>query len=630
MQAAGGQSTSRAVAPTEVRAELAKLLASHPLERSPQLQRLLRFVVEETLAGRGDRLKEYVLGVEIFGRPTSYDPRQDSLVRVEAHRLRGILDAYYQAEGSQDSILITLARGTYVPSFSCRQVPGPPQTSAIVPRHSLRKWIWPAAVAIAAFLAATAYWFSRAKVLRPPGSITLAVLPFQNLAPDQESDYFCFGLMDEITTDLARLHNVRVVARTSASRFKQGDDIAVIATQLHANMIVEGSVTQSNGRVRVNAQLINSADGLHLWAETYERPAKDLFQVQDEIAHVIANAVAARLPGNQAHPDRHVTYDPDPEAKQLYWKALYFRAQRGRENLKKSAAYLERAAEKDQRFASAYSALSEVYASLGYESNGNPATAEYMSRSRRAALRALELDDSLAEAFSSLAVVQYFYDWDRLAAEKNFRRALELNPSFAKAHSWYALALVPQRRFDEARAQAQQARDLDPLSNLASNYLGIVAFCSRDFTATTRHAREVLNLDSTFAPAHALLGMADSEQQRWADAIAEYRTGLRMLPGHSFIMGRLGHAYAKSGNADAASALLRDLLARQGDGSVSDIHIAYIYMGLGDRNRALDCLESAYRRRDPDLPYIKVDPLFDPVGKDPRFASLINKMGSSL
>jgi tetratricopeptide (TPR) repeat protein len=245
----------------------------------------------------------------------------------------------------------------------------------------------------------------------------------------------------------------------------------------------------------------------------------------------------------------------------------------------------------------------------------------------RAATRALELDDALADAYAALARVQAFYDWDWTAAEKNFQHALELNPSSAGTHVWYAMALLPQRRFVEALVQAQQGRELDPVAFIVSNPQGVVYYCSGQYDHAMGYAREVLKIDPSFSPAHALIGMAYDGQQRYAEAIAEYQTGLRLAPAHSFMTGRLGHAYAVSGNIEESSKLLEELLAKRDPSVYSDLHIAYIYVGIGDRERVFQQLQKAYERRDPDLPYINADPIMRPLRQDPRFVAMLKKVG---
>lgn len=621
------------VAPAEVRSELEKILSSSAFQRSPQLQRFLTFLVEETLAGRGDRLKEYVLGTEVFGRPASYDPRLDSLVRVEAHRLRGILENYNGHEGNVDPVRIELSKGSYTPNFQFR----PPAVAPVAasPGQPLSFWgkrqlLTALAVLAVVLLAVVAYRLQRSQRAVEASVMTVAVLPFQNASSDPENEYVCFGLMDEITTELAKLKGLRVVARTSAEHFSRGADITTIARQLKANAIVEGSVSRSNDQVRITVQLINAEDAIHLWSETYQRPSADLLRVQNEVALEVANAIAGRLSRTGRDQVRRTRYSTDPEANQLYWKGAFFRAPIGRKNwrsdLGKSADYLEQAVRRDPNFALAYAALSDVYVSLGWERGGGPVTANFMTRGRQAATRALKLDDTLPEAYSALGIVQFFYDYDRVSAEKSFHRALELDPNSGKVHMWYAIALVMQGRGEEAIPHARHARELDPLSYVANTQLAAVTYFAHHYDEAMELVRQTLDV-ADIAPAHGLRGMILEIKGNYPEAIQEYQAGLRLAPTHAYIKGMLGHAYAKSGRIEEATALLKDVNAGFENGGLSDLKASYIYLALGDRERAFQHLERDYEQRDPELPYINVDPVFDPVRDHPRFVALLAKLG---
>jgi TolB-like protein/Flp pilus assembly protein TadD len=616
-----------AIPAAEVRSALERVLATNGFVRSPQMQRFLRFIVEETLAGHQDRLKEYVVATEVFGRSPDYDPRLDSLVRVEAHRLRSLLDAYYSADGRGNSVVIELARGSYVPSFRYKVEATPAEVTVSPPLRRARI-IVPTALALGVLILAI-YRFTAPNPHHLPPNPTIAVLPFDNLSTDPENPYFCFGLMDEITTDLAKSGELRVVARTSAASFKRGDDIATIGHRLKADAVLEGSVQKTSDRVRVTVQLINTADSLHLWSETYERPVTDLLRAQDEIARAISNAVRPRLTGSTTNEPHHAAFSANAEANQLYWRGSYFRDPMGkpgwREDLATSAQYFEQAVARDPDFALAYAALADVYVSLGWERGGGEITRNLMTRGRRAAERALQIDGNLAEAYAALGAVQFFYDYDPQAAESSFQRALHLDPSNGKARMWYAMALVMQRRSDEAIAQARQARELDPLSYVATTHLAVINYLSRRNDEAISLVRETLQVADS-APAHGLLGMAYEVQQDYDGAIAEYQAGLKLVPNHAYLKGMLGHAYAKSGRTKEALALLKDSNLDFEQGGLSALRTSYIYMGLGDREQALRNLEHDYEQRDPDLPSINADPVFDPLRDDPRFVAIVRKM----
>lgn len=376
MNPADNQVPTASIPAARVRLELDRIANSEAFQRSPQLQRFLRFIVEETLSGRGERLKEYVIGTEVFGRPANYDPQLDSLVRVEAHRLRAVLEQYYSQPGADGNVRIELNKGSYVPAFREKAAAQETPLEERAPRRTrYRLWVM-AASALTMVLLAGAWFYQRQRAHHEllPSDATIAVLPFDNLSPEPGSEYFCFGLVDEITTELAKSGKLRVVARTSASRFKRGDDVRSIGRQLKADAVLEGSVQRSADRVRVTAQLISAADNLHVWSESYERPSSNLFAVQDEVAQAVTSAVQSHIAGSTGKQPRQIKYSADPLANQLYWKAVYFRAPMGRtgwrRDLATSAEFLERAVEKDPQFAQAYAVMADDYVSMGWERGG--------------------------------------------------------------------------------------------------------------------------------------------------------------------------------------------------------------------------------------------------------------------
>lgn len=610
----------------QVRSELQRIVSSEACRRSPQLLRLLTFLVDESLSGRAERLKEYVIGVEVFARPPSYDPRIDSLVRVEAKRLRTLLNEYYSDEGGHNPVRITLRAGTYRPLFCLNRVIETP----IAESGQRRIWRWLAlGIGCLALVGAVAAFVMRSQFSLSMPIHTVAVLPFDNLANDPAGSLFCFGLTDEITSELAKLGHLRVVSRTSAEAFKRGDDISTLAQRLKADVVLEGSVSKSENEIRIIAQLINAKDGIHIWSESYVRPSSNALRVQDEVSQLIAAALRKRLAPNTPQPDKKSRYSQNTEANQLYWEGSFLRTPMGktgwRKDLAQSATYFEDAVKKDDRFAAAYAALADVYVSLAWERGGGPVTQDFMTRSRRAAERALSLDDTLAEAYGALGTVQFFYDYDPVASERSFQRALSLDPSNGKVRMWYAYALTMQRRAEEAISQARQARDLDPLSFVATTHLAVVYYFSRHNDEALKVVNGTLGFANT-APAHGLRGMILESQGDYGNAIREYQAGLQIVPNHPYIKGMLGHAYAMSGRPSEAEQFLNDGGLTYEQGGLSDLKLAYIYLALGRREAALNHLEHDYDLRDPELPYVNADPVFDPLRDETRFRTLIARM----
>lgn len=623
----------------QIQSALERVVCSASLEHSPQLQRFLRYIVEQTLAGRGSRLKEYVVGLEVFGRPAGYDPRLDSLVRVEAKRLRDALENYYANQGREDDVHIDFVRGSYMPSFRFSEITklpvSKPQLAKQLPktRRSKGQVLWISAAVIVLLSLAMTDWQIRRRSLAVAPVRTIAVLPFENLSEDPENEFLCFGLVDEITTNLAKNEQIRVIARTSSSQFTRKDDIAKIAKQLKVNAVLEGSISRSGNHIRITAQLINTSDSLHIWAQSYDRQSEDPLQVQNEVSRAVANGVSVRLGVPSGRTVLTPRYSSSQLANELYWKGVYFRTQRGKEDwrrdLEKSASFLEQAILRDRTFAPAYEVLSDVYMNLAFESSGGSITQSYVDRCRNAANRAIELESKSSQAQVSLAVIHAFYDWDWPAAEKSFLRALTLDPNNAKAHAWYALALQPQRRLDESIAQAQKSIELDPLSFQVSNNLGISYYLAGNNKLAMQCAQQTLQIDPKFSAGYALTGMVFEQERKYDLAITEFRKGLALSPTHSFLQGRLGHAYAKAGlYADARKALASMIAKREAD-NLSDLHIAYIYAGLGDANAVFAQIDRAYQRHDPDLPYFNADPILNSFRDDSRFVEMQRKVGLS-
>jgi TolB-like protein len=383
-----------------VRDQLQKLISSSELARSESLTRLLRFLVEETLAGRAAQLKESRLGLEVFDRPPqSYDPAADPIVRVQVGRLRARLRNYYQGPGADDRVLIEVPTGCYVPSFRPRSREA---------RHT-----------------------PDAEIAR------LAVLPFVNMSPDPGSEYFSDGLTEELINLLARDGRLQVVARTSTFQFKGAvRDIRDIGRQLGVGKLLEGSVRRAGNRVRVTAQLINVADGCHLWSERYEGEIDDIFAIQEQIAGSIRQAVQIRLVDSVREPGRRGRTE-ELEAHNHYLQGRFLWNQRTGRGFKAAIDHFDQAIRLDPGFARAYSGLADCFLMLGMSAAEAPDRC--MPEARTAAMRALELDAGLAEAHASLAAVKNCYEWHPAAAQKEYQSSLTLDPHYATAHHWYGL-----------------------------------------------------------------------------------------------------------------------------------------------------------------------------------------------
>lgn len=454
---------------------------------------------------------------------------------------------------------------------------------------------------------------------------SIAVLPFESLSEDKNNVYFAEGVQDEILTRLANVADLKVISRTSTQHFKSApENLPQIAKQLGALNILEGSVQKVTDQVRVNVQLINALTDAHLWAETYDRKLTDIFGVESDIAKSVADALKAKLTGSeQTEMSKRPT--ENSEAYELYLKGRFFWNKRTGNDLKTAADYFQRAIEVDPKYAAAYAGLAQTYVVIPLFAAGTPR--EYFPKAKAAAQRAIELDEASAEAHSALGLLLCFSEVNFPEAEKEFKRAIAINPNYATAHHWYGnCLLVALGRFDEAISECQRAVELDPLSLIINADLGGTLTMARRYDQAITQLQRTLALDERFGYAHWNLGEALYLKGDAAAAIAEYEKA-RALDDDPQILGLLGRAYADTGQKDKAMELIRELEDRSKQQFVRGYIASLIYIGLGDKTKAIDCLEREYLNHDNiDTAWIRVDPMLDPLRGDPRFEALAEKI----
>lgn len=490
----------------------------------------------------------------------------------------------------------------------------------------VRHLVVTAAIALAA-VAAVAGWFHSRPIAvnSEPTEKSIAVLPFENLSHDSDNAYFADGVQEEILTRLAKISDLKVIARTSTQRFKSSpDDLPEIAKQLGVAHILEGSVQKAGDQVRVNVQLINAASQRHLWAETYDRTLNDIFGVESDIAKTIADALQVRLTGYEKHA---ISARPtnNPVAYQDYLKGRYFWNKRTGDDFKTAITYFEQAIDADPAFALAYAGLADTYVLLPAFTWAAPQDA--MPKAKVAAQKALQLDDALAEAHTSLAMVLRAYDFDYGRATSEFRRAIELNPNYAPAHYWFGThVLSALARFDDAIAEVKRAIELDPFSLVANVDLGTTYIYARRFDDAIDQLRKALQLDTNFYYAHYTLGLALEHKGLLDTAIAEFEKA-HQLNDDPFAFGLLGHAYAVRGRRDEGLQILAQLKDESARRYVAPYSFAIINLGLGDKDEALRCLDKDFSDRDGwNIGFIRVDPILDPLRGDARFEQLANRI----
>jgi TolB-like protein/DNA-binding winged helix-turn-helix (wHTH) protein/tetratricopeptide (TPR) repeat protein len=489
-----------------------------------------------------------------------------------------------------------------------------------------RTWKW-SGFALLAIIAILTGWILRPGSHPPSAIQSLAVLPLENLSGDASQDYFSDGMTDELITELGQIHELRVISRTSIMTYKGAHkSLPQIARDLNVDAVVEGAVLRSGNRVRITAQLILAAADKHLWGRSYDGEMGDTLTLQKQVARSIAGEVRIELtPHEQAvlKNGKRVS----PEAYDAYLKGRYFWNKRTAEGLQKAIDYFNQVISTDPNYAEAYAGLADSYALAGDWEYGVLAPKEAYPRARAAAAKALELDDTLGEAHISLAFCLDGFDWDWEAAEKEFRRGIELNPGYATGHHWYAWHLTALGRKDEAISEMKKAEDLDPLSLIISAELAEEFLIAHRYDEAIKQSRKTMALDPFFAVAHFELGQVFVQEHMYNEAIAELQKAIELSPGSTTLRSNLAYAYAESGKRTEASQILNDLKSNSHDAFSNAPEIALVYLGLDEKDQAMAWLEKAYAER--FNPSVLLRPAFDSMRSDPRFQNLLRRIGLS-
>lgn len=502
--------------------------------------------------------------------------------------------------------------------------------------RSSTKLRWVIGVAAGFLLAVFALVFVERGRIRDPGPVSsgkvmLAVLAFENLSGDPQQEYLSNGLTEELITQLGSLEPNRlgVIARTSAMQYKGSHkDVRQISRELAVDYVLEGSVRRDGERVRITAQLIQVKDQTHLWAKEYDRGLKDILGLESEVAGEVAREIRLRLtPVESERLAKARAVDPD--AYEFYLKGRYFWNKRNEAAYVKAIDYFNQAIARDPQYARAYSGLADAYALLGSWPNAEMPRRVAMPRAKEAALMALKLDDSLAEAHASLAFVEMHYEWNWKESEKEFRRAIELNPNYATAHQWFAYWLMAQGHRDESIAENELARKADPLSIIIRTDAVDLLGCAGRFDEAIQKAREAKDLDPDFRLTHYFLGVAYTGKQMYPEAFAEFRKGLAMDGKDEWSLAGLGQVYAETHDRVNAEKIIRQLQGDSRERPDLAMEIAMIYSALQEKTEAFEWLEKAYENREGGLMLMKSEVYFQPIRSDPRFAELVKKIGLS-
>ena len=476
--------------------------------------------------------------------------------------------------------------------------------------------------AIVAGIAMFSNYRGRATLATPEKSV--AVLPFENRSEDKANAYLAEGIQDEILTRLSKIADLKVISRTSTQHYKSApENLPEIAKQLGVAHIVEGSVQKSGEAVRVNVQLIKAANDSHLWADTFDRKLTDIFSVESEVAKAIADTLKAKLTGAE---EQLIAARPtsDLTAYELYLKGRVLWGKRGGDNIRQAIGFYEQAIVRDPNYAPAYAGLAEAYVILPIYTDAS--AREAYAKAKAAALKALQLDDKLAEAHNALAMVLFLY-LDIASSIPEFQRAIALNPNYATAHHWYGFnPLSTLGRFDEAIAESKRAVELDPLSPVINSDLGSNLMVARRYDEAIAQLRKTLEIDPTFSLAHGALGEALQFKGDLPGAIAEY-TKAQELGADPRIRVLMAAAKAQSGDKDAAVRMLAELEEASRNREIPGAQRAVLYTSLGNRTEAIRCLEQSVADHDSqDVAWIKVYPKWDPLRGNPRFEALVQKV----
>jgi len=521
------------------------------------------------------------------------------------HSARDIAFALGEASSGSAAALATLAAQ-------------PPRSRAF------RPLLWAAGVAALAALAAAVLWLR-------PGARTIdsvAVLPFVNAGGDPNAEYLSDGITESLIDSVSQIPGIKVISRASAFHYK-GKDVGarIVGRELGVRAVLTGQVVQRGDALSIRAELVDARDETHLWGEEYNRRLSDILAVQEEIARDISGKLRQRLTGEEKK-RLAKRYTENAEAYALYLKGRYDWNKRTGEDIQKAIGYFRQAIDKDPTYALAYAGLADSYAILFYYAGLPPSETFLMAKA--AASKALEIDDTLAQAHATLAFVHENFDWDFSAAGKEYRRAIELDPKYPTAHHWYSLYLSGIGRHEQAIAEAERVYKLDPLSPIISNLRAAAFYSARQYDRAIEAARKTLELDKGFSPAHFSLGCALEQKKMYPEAIAALEEAVRLSGRRIRADADLGHAYAVSGRREEAMRMIEELKARSERGYDPVADIALVYAGLGQNDEAMRWLEKAYQARSAwliRLAPLKVDPRWDALRSDARFQDLLRRIG---
>jgi serine/threonine-protein kinase len=572
---------------TAIRDQLSRVVNSPEFAPSTRLCRFLTHVVSRTIDGDIDSLKEFAIAIDVFDRSSEYDPNVDAIVRVEARRLRAKLKAYYeQGQGTNDPVLIGLRPGSYVPVF---------------------RWLD----------AAPLKRREETPLGTKPGRTSIAVLPFVNMSPEPEQDYFCDGISEEITNSLTHLSGLNVIARTSAFHFKGASiDVREVGQRLGADLVIEGSVRKSGEQLRITAQLIQTESGHHLWSETFRRELKDVFVIQEEIAGSVADLLRLHFPEAQGAERSGV---PNLDAYTAYLRARFLIHQQSPEALQAALEQLKKLVRDYPSYALAYSGMAAANGLLAIF--GVVSGRDVYPEVKANAERGYALDPESGETCTIFAGLRgwFEYRWDE--ANSMYDRALKLQPGHAPAHMFRAMALLCQGNIKEAEAGLRRSGELDPLSASDSARMAYIHYVKGDYSSATVHLGESFELDRDYPEGRFYDGLLHFQQQQYGTVIQRLSASISPLD-----IGLVAAAHVREGSLAQAEEYLERLHQLATRQYVTPLAEGFAAIGMGDFDLAFRRLDEAIDHKTNFMNLLAVEPFFHPLRADRRFTKLLKRL----
>jgi TolB-like protein/DNA-binding winged helix-turn-helix (wHTH) protein len=601
---------------------------SQPLRLEKIPMELLIFLVEH----HGELVTREQIIEKLWGKEVFLDTEQG--INTAVRKIRQVLQDDHEKPQFLETVVGKGYRFVGKVTGKAKESPPSLRDSPTLPgsqstrNRARRLWVFGTAIVLLASGAVLwTVWLRIGRATKPRITASfhsIAVLPLENLSGDPSQEYFADGITDALITQLAKLHGLRVISRTSIMQYKSTrESLPNIARDLNVDAVVEGSVSRSGNRVRVTAQLVDARADRHLWAEEYDRDLRDVLSLQSELAHDIAEQVRASISSEEQLLMARIG-TVEPAAYESYLRGRSFWNQRTPAGLMQAIAYFQHAIELDPRYAEAYSGLADAYTALGYTSYWAPR--DSFPKARELANKALKIDPSLAEARASLAYVKLYYDWDWKGGEEEFQKAIAVNPNYATAHHWYSVLLTARGRHEEALIEIHRAHDLDPLSVPINTDIGFELYYARRYEEAMTQLRSVLQTSPHFPLAHLWLGRTYEQKGMYPEAITEFEQAGIALKDWPVIIAAAGHAYGRWGHKSEATGALRRMTELTKEEYVTPYGVALIFAGLNDKEQTMKWLQNAYEDRSHWLVWLNLDPRFDNVRSDPHFQELLQRM----